>query len=312
MKFYAGSTPEKTIDSKTMLAYIPHGINENKFFPIAADDYDTQAKVATLKQHLFVDDVDDIKFIVFYNARNLRRKMTNDTLLAYDYFLSQLSEEEQNQCRILLHTTPVEEHGTDLLTVLKDLLPNVKAVFSNKKVEVDVLNMLYNMSDVTINLSSNEGFGLGTCESLMAGVPIIVNVTGGLQDQCGFMDDDGNYLDPDVHYNLSWGTNNDGKYKRCGEWAFPVFPNNVSLQGSPATPYISDDRCDWKEAGTRILEVFRMSKEERKRRGLLGREFVLGPGKMSSTTMGGAFIENIDKVFANWTPRSRYTIMKTR
>ena len=33
---------------------------------------------------------------------------------------------------------------------------------------------------------SNEGFGLGTCESLMAGTPIIVNVTGGLQDQCGF------------------------------------------------------------------------------------------------------------------------------
>ena len=37
-----------------------------------------------------------------------------------------------------------------------------------------------------MNMASNEGFGLGTCESLMAGTPIIVNVTGGLQDQCGF------------------------------------------------------------------------------------------------------------------------------
>ena len=42
------------------------------------------------------------------------------------------------------------------------------------------------MADVTINMASNEGFGLGTCESLMCGTPIIVNVTGGLQDQCGF------------------------------------------------------------------------------------------------------------------------------
>ena len=35
-------------------------------------------------------------------------------------------------------------------------------------------------------MASNEGFGLGTAEALMAGTPIVVNVTGGMQDQCGF------------------------------------------------------------------------------------------------------------------------------
>ena len=55
-----------------------------------------------------------------------------------------------------------------------------------KKLEPNQLNYLYNIADVTINIASNEGFGLGTCESLMAGTSIIVNVTGGLQDQCGF------------------------------------------------------------------------------------------------------------------------------
>ena len=34
-----------------------------------------------------------------------------------------------------------------------------------------------NINDVTINMGPNEGFGLGTCESLMNGTPIIVNVT---------------------------------------------------------------------------------------------------------------------------------------
>ena len=41
------------------------------------------------------------------------------------------------------------------------------------------MNFLYNIADVTINIASNEGFGLATCESLMSGTPIIVNVTGG-------------------------------------------------------------------------------------------------------------------------------------
>ena len=45
------------------------------------------------------------------------------------------------------------------------------------------MNILYNVADVTINIASNEGFGLATAESLMAGTPIVVNVTGGLQDQ---------------------------------------------------------------------------------------------------------------------------------
>ena len=38
---------------------------------------------------------------------------------------------------------------------------------------------MYNLADVTMNMASNEGFGLGTCESLMCGTPISVTVTGG-------------------------------------------------------------------------------------------------------------------------------------
>ena len=42
---------------------------------------------------------------------------------------------------------------------------------------------MYNMADCTINISDAEGFGLGTLESLACGTPIIVNMTGGLQEQ---------------------------------------------------------------------------------------------------------------------------------
>ena len=43
-------------------------------------------------------------------------------------------------------------------------------------------------------MASNEGFGLGSAEALTVGTPIIVNMTGGLQDQCGIRDDEGNLL----------------------------------------------------------------------------------------------------------------------
>ena len=43
--------------------------------------------------------------------------------------------------------------------------------------------MMYNLSDVTINISDAEGFGLSTFESLMCETPIIVTMTGGLQEQ---------------------------------------------------------------------------------------------------------------------------------
>ena len=70
--------------------------------------------------------------------------------------------------------------------MIEDIAPDCNIIFSDKKLENKQMNFLYNMSDVTMNIASNEGFGLGTCESLMSGTPIIVNVTGGLQDQCGF------------------------------------------------------------------------------------------------------------------------------
>ena len=39
------------------------------------------------------------------------------------------------------------------------------------------------MADTTINISDAEGFGLATLESLSCGTPILITMTGGLQDQ---------------------------------------------------------------------------------------------------------------------------------
>jgi glycosyltransferase involved in cell wall biosynthesis len=308
MTFYAGTPSARTQEAKTYLAYIPHGIDTKKFYPIQPDDVEGTQLLEKIKSETLQNL--DIEFMVFYNARNLRRKMTSDVLLAYNHFLMQLSESQRERCRIVLHTAPIDDNGTDLPTVIRDVTPNVKAIFSNQKVDHTVLNALYNLADVTINLASNEGFGLGTAESLLAGTPILVNVTGGLQDQCGFMTDDGELLTPQTHFTQNWGSNHDGRYKRYGEWAFPVFPVSRSLQGSPITPYIFDDRCSWEDAGNRLLELYQMGREERKRRGELGRQYALGEGQLSAERMGELFIEHINKTIENFTPRERYTLVK--
>jgi len=291
-----------------VITYLPHGIDTKKFFPIDKNNQEGKELLQKVKKETLQDL--DIDFMVFYNARNLRRKMTSDVLLAYNHFLMQLPEAERERCRLVLHTQPVDENGTDLPAVIRDVTPNVKAIFSNQKVDHNVLNALYNLADVTINLASNEGFGLGTAESLLAGTPIIVNVTGGLQDQCGFMTAEGEYLDPEKHFTKEWGSNHDGKYNRHGEWCRPCFPTSRSLQGSPLTPYIFDDRCSWEDAGDALMELYKMGREERKRRGELGRQFALGPAMFTADKMGELFIEHINKTLENWTPRKRYTLIK--
>jgi len=271
-----------------------------RFHPLPADD----AAMLETRNRLFGGA--EVDFVLFYNSRNIRRKQTSDIILAFAEFMRKLPQEKRERCRFVLHTQPVDENGTDLPAVIRDVTPDIEkyVVFSPNRTESNYLNHLYNIADVTINLSSNEGFGLGTCESITAGTPIIVNVTGGLQDQCGFMDDEGNYLDPETHFTYDWGSNHNGRYK------FPIFPSNRSIQGSPLTPYIFDDRAKFEDAAERIMEVYLLGREERKRRGELGRQYGLTHGKFTAEHMCNSFIEHIDKSIEVWTPRKMFDLVK--
>ena len=79
------------------------------------------------------------------------------------------------------NANPVDNNGTDLFAVADKIAPGADIKFSTDRVNQDQLNWLYNLSDCTINIAGNEGFGLVTAESVMAGTPIILNVTGGIR-----------------------------------------------------------------------------------------------------------------------------------
>ncbi len=287
--------------------YIPHGINDTQFYKIS-ELHDEWDEFENFRNNALKDM--DINFIVLWNSRNIRRKVPGDVVLAYKTFCDMLPKEDADKCALVMHTQPVDENGTDLPELVKAVAPDVKVYFSDSKLDNKHMNFLYNMADVTINIASNEGWGLSTTESLLTETPIIVNVTGGLQDQCGFKKDDGSYLTVD-DYTTGWGSNHDGRYKECGEWAKPVFPSSISLVGSVPTPYIFDDRCRWDDAADKIKEWYDMGDEERKRCGELGREYAFSEkAGMTAEMMCQGFIDKMDTAFSKWTPRNRYEIFK--
>ncbi len=287
------------------LSYVPHGINPEKFYPITEDDPEWE-NFQQFKREAF--DGKEYDFIILYNSRNIRRKMTSDIIYSVQKFVEQLPPEKREKVCLLMHTQPVDDNGTDLPTVRNAIAPDVNMVFTKGRLEEKGMNALYNMSDVLINISSNEGFGLSVAEALMTGTPCVVNVTGGLQDQCGFRDEEGNLLDPETHFSYDWGSNHDGRYKDHGEWVKPVWPKTRSLQGSPLTPYIFDDRADWADVAVALREWYDMTPEERAAAGEAGRQFALGEGGLYAENMCNLFIQEMDKAMANFKSRPRYVL----
>ena len=59
------------------------------------------------------------------------------------------------------------------------------------------------------------------------------------------------------------------------------------------------------------MKVYKMGPEERKERGLAGRDWVLSKESgFTARVMGERFIENIDLCLNKWTPRKRFVLKK--
>ena len=286
-----------------VIEYVPHGLNHEMYYPIEKED--ELKELEAFKKQIFGNDEKD--FIVFFNSRNIRRKQIPDTMLAFRLFLDTLPKAKAEKCAMIMHTEIVSDHGTDLEAVRKVLFPKYpKAVyFSTNKLDNKQLNQLYNLADAQILLTSNEGWGLSLTEAILAGTVIIANVTGGMQDQMRFENEHGNWFTPSPKI----PSNHTGRYKNHGSWAFPVYPTNRSIQGSPKTPYIWDDRCTAEDAAARISEVYAMDREMRKDLGKTGRHWAVNEAGFTAEHMGVRAIYAIDKLFNTWTPREKYELI---
>ena len=285
-----------------IIEYVPHGLNEETFKPLDKND----KELVEFKKKLFGGK--EFDFVMFFNSRNIRRKQIPDTMLAYRLFIDSLTDEQARKCAFVLHTQVVDDNGTDLEAVREMLFGSdskYNILFSNQILDPKGMNLLYKSSDVQILLTNNEGWGLSLTEAILAGNPIIANVTGGMQDQMRF-----SKKDKWIDFSADFPSNHNSTIKEHGEWAFPVYPTNRSIQGSPLTPYIWDDRCNAEDAAEQIKAVYNLSVEERQALGLKGREWALSDeAGFTAKNMCKKVIETLDKLFKTWKPREKYELV---
>ena len=298
------------IAAEKVIKYVPHGINEKFFFPITTEQPEYLA-LQDFKKQIYGEKTYD--FTLLYNARNIRRKCVPDLMLAWKIFIDELPKEKAEKCALVMHTQIVDDNGTDLQAV-KDMMfgrdSRYNIIFDQNKYPSNIMNLLYNATDATALVSSNEGWGLSLTEAMMTGKPIIATVTGGMQDQMRFEDENGEW----IKFTEEFGSNHRGKYKECGEWAFPVFPSNLSIVGSVPTPYIFDDRAEPFDIAEQITNLYKIKTEKPdyyKSICKLAYEWVTSDESMQSARwMSKNIIDGIEETFAKWEPRYQFEMIK--
>jgi len=232
----------KTVAPNVNSKYIPHAVNSDIFKPIENNEEFLQE----FKKQTFGEHYDPDKFVFFWNNRNARRKQSGSLIFWFKKFLDKVGHDKA--C-LIMHTDVKDPNGQDLHAIIKSLdLKNGEVLFSQEKVDLKRLSLMYNMADCTINISDAEGFGLATLESLSCGTPIIVNMTGGLQEQ------------------VTDGENNFG---------IPIHPASKAIIGSQNIPWIREDRLNEDDVVNAMEEIFNMPNDERKKMGQLGRKHVM-------------------------------------
>jgi glycosyltransferase involved in cell wall biosynthesis len=279
--------------------YVPHGVNPNVFKPLEEINKDIRKTVF---------NGSEFDFVIFYNSRNIRRKQPSDIIYSFKLFCDQLPKERADRCLLLMRTESVDENGTDLVRVSEDLAPNCKIHFLDVRISQSELNELYNIADCTVNISNNEGFGISTIESLMAGTPIIVNVTGGLQDQCGFNIDGKEFTEKD--YIDIGSLHNKEKWSHIdhGNWCIPIWSVSQTINGSPMTPYIFEDRINHDDVSDTFMQMYLLGRDRRKKMGLEGRDWVMK--NFSSSVMCEKMINGIETAFNKFKKKEKYRLYK--
>jgi glycosyltransferase involved in cell wall biosynthesis len=259
----------KTVSPDVEEHYVPHAVPTDVLKKI-----DDSVVNNWKKENLDISSTDD-HFLLFWNSRNARRKQSGSIIYWFNSFVEELSKKHPNaKTTLLMHTDPKDPNGQDLDAIVNELelnqnfknKPGVVKI-SNQKVDLGLLSMLYNVADATIGLSDAEGFGLSTFESLACETPIIVTMTGGLQEQVSEI--------PNVTEGLMLKRNTTNE--RVTEYpnGLGIEPASKAIIGSQQVPFIYEDRLSGNDVISSFMKMYEYGKEKRDSMGKAGREHVL-------------------------------------
>jgi glycosyltransferase involved in cell wall biosynthesis len=260
--------------------YLPHAVNSNVFHK-----YKTQDKkkiIEDIRKRICVDSTSNFKNknkkIFFWNNRNARRKQSGTLIWWFKEWLDKVGHDKA--C-LLMHTDAKDPHGQDLPHIMEQIGVNDgQVLLSTSKISSEDLANMYNAADYTINISDAEGFGLATLESLSCGTPIVVNMTGGLQEQ------------------VTDGTN----------WfGFGIEPASKAVIGSLSVPYIYEDRISKEDFHRSLDKVLKASDKAYKKMSVQGREHV--KNNYNFEKFEKRWVEYMDQIVeshGSWENRKQY------
>lgn len=150
---------------------IPHGVNADTFYPLAA----TRAEARAQARNELFKDRPELKdtFIVLNANRNQYRKRIHTTIEGFALFAR-----NKPDARLYLHTgMKMIEYNIPVL--VKQAGIEDKVIYTNDSVFHPVvsnehLNMIYNAADAGINTTGAEGWGLVSFEHAATGVAQVV------------------------------------------------------------------------------------------------------------------------------------------
>ena len=259
----------KTVSPDIETHYLPHSVDPKYFTKM--NNYE----IDELRENM---NIPKDKFVVFWNNRNARRKQPGTLMFWFNEFLEKIGKEN---AMLIMHTDPVDPNGPNLVAIIEELgLNNGEIQISREKVDFPQLAALYNAADVTVNISDAEGFGLSTLESLSCGTPIIVTMTGGLQEQV-----------------------TDGK-----EWfGVGIEPSSKAVIGSQEIPYIYEDRINKDEFLKGLMKIYELSSEDREALGLKGKMHVEKKYNFENyLSTWDKILKDVHKKYGSWDTREHY------
>jgi len=232
----------KNVSPNVELHHIPHAVDTEIFKKL---DDDLIKKLRKENKGHDGNNLDG-RFVILFNSRNARRKHSGTLIFWFKEFLEKVGKDK---AVLLMHTEPTDPNGPDLMQIIEDLdLENGEVLFSREKIDEQKMATLYNLADITVNISDAEGFGLSCLESLACETPAIVHKTGGLQEQI-----------------------TDGK----NEFGVGIEPSSRQVVGSQLVPYVMEDRMSKSDFINALMKMYEMNEDDRAKLGSMGRKHVM-------------------------------------
>ena len=264
----------QTVTPEVESTYIPHAVDGDVFKAV------DKQEILKFKSDKNLGD----KFVCFWNNRNARRKHSGTLIWWFKEFLDKVGHDKAT---LIMHTDVKDQNGQDLEAIIHELgLTDGQVLFSREKVGATDLAMVYNLADLTINISDAEGFGLATLESLSCETPILVNMTGGLQDQ--------------ITDGENW-------------FGIGLEPTSKTIIGSQQVPFIYEDRINKDDFINALVKLYEMTPKERNALGASGREWTQKQFNFDN------FIQQWDDLFTkvheekgSWETRTGYQTYEMR